>query len=116
MEEGKDHISWADFEKVHLRKGTVVRAEVFSEARKPAYKVWVDFGPKLGVKKTSAQITENYKPEDLPGRAVIGVTNFPPKQIGPFMSEFLLTGFEDENKAIMLADCDNKIPDGTLLG
>jgi len=115
MEGKNDQISWADFKKVHLRKGTVIRAEVFPEARQPAYKVWVDFGPELGVKKTSAQITENYKPEELPGKAVIGVTNFPPKQIGPFMSEFLLTGFEDDQKAIVLTACDNKIPDGALL-
>lgn len=108
-------ISWTDFEKVHLRKGTVVRAELFPEARKPAYKVWVDFGPEIGVLKTSAQITVHYRPEDLPGKAVIGVTNFPVKQIGPVQSEFLLTGFPDEHGAILLASCDNKIPDGALL-
>jgi len=101
--------------KVHLRKGTIVRAEDFPEARKSAYKVWVDFGPELGIKKTSAQITENYSVEELAGRPVIGVTNFPPKQIGPFMSEFLLTGFDDGENGIRLAKCDNKIPDGALL-
>lgn len=108
-------IKWEDFLKVHLRKGTIVRAETFPEARKPAYKVWVDFGPELGVKKTSAQITDNYTVEELVGRPVIGITNFPPKQIGPFMSEFLLTGFDDGKNGILLAKCDNKIPDGALL-
>lgn len=115
MEPSDRKITWSDFQKIHLRKGTIIRAEVFPEARKPAYKVWVDFGSDIGVKKTSAQITENYLPEDLIGKAVIGITNFPPKQIGPMISEFLLVGFEDENQAIVLASCGNKIPDGALL-
>ena len=108
-------INWADFKKVELRKGTVVKGACFPEARHPAYKVWVDFGPEIGILKTSAQITDHYTPDELPGRPVIGVTNFPAKQIGPFMSEFLLVGFEDADKAIILATCDSKVPDGALL-
>lgn len=108
-------IDWADFKKVQLRKGTILKAEKFPEARQPAYKVWVDFGLELGIMKTSAQITDHYLPDDLPGKAVMGVTNFPRKQIGSFMSEFLLVGFEDEHKAIILATCDPKVPDGALL-
>lgn len=115
MKSGKQIIQWSDFEKVHLRKGTVVRAERFAEARKPSLKVWVDFGREVGVLKTSAQITVHYQPEELPGRSVIGVTNFEPKQIGPFMSEFLLVGFEDEQGAIILASTDPKVPNGALL-
>ena len=115
MKNDKTIISWSDFKKVELRKGTVVRGENFPEARHPAYKVWVDFGPELGILKTSAQITDHYTVEELPDRPVIGVTNFPAKQIGPFMSEFLLVGFEDEDKAIILATCDAKVPNGSLL-
>ncbi len=111
----KTHISWEDFAKVELRKGTIIKAEEFPEARQSAYKIWVDFGTEIGVRKTSAQITTHYSPFELPGKAVIGVTNFPVKQIGPIMSEFLLVGFEDENKAIILASCDSKVPDGALL-
>lgn len=111
----KNFITWSDFEKVQIRKGTILRAEQFPEARHPAYKVWVDFGPDLGTLKTSAQITDHYEPEDLPGMPVMGITNFPKKQIGKFMSEFLLTGFEDENNAIILATCDSKVPNGALL-
>ena len=110
-----DLISWADFEKLELRKGTVVKAEKFPEARKPSLKVWVEFGPEVGIRKTSAQITEHYQVADLIGRPVIGVTNFPAKQIGPFMSEFLLVGFEDENQDIILASTDPKVPDGAIL-
>lgn len=108
-------ISWGDFKKVQLRKGTILKAENFPEARQPAYKVWVDFGRELGILKTSAQITEHYLLENLTGKAVMGVTNFPKKQIGPFMSEFLLVGFEDDHKAIILATCDPNVPDGALL-
>ncbi|MEI4959609.1 tRNA-binding protein [Aeromonas caviae] len=86
-------ISWQDFEMVELRVGTLVRVEPFPEARRPAYKVWADFGPELGVRKSSAQITDLYRPEDLVGRQIVAVVNFPPKQIGPIQSEFLLTGF-----------------------
>jgi len=115
MSISKTLIGWEDFTKVELRKGTIIKAEDFPEARQPAYKIWVDFGPETGVRKTSAQITTNYSLVDLPGKPVIGVTNFPAKQIGPMMSEFLLVGFEDENKAIILASCDSKVPDGALL-
>lgn len=115
MKTEKEIIQWSDFQNVHLRKGTVVRAERFAEARKPSLKVWVDFGRELGVLKTSAQITVHYQPEDLPGRPVIGVTNFASKQIGPFMSEFLMVGFEDEQGAIILASTDPQVPNGALL-
>ena len=115
MKKNEEIILWTDFEKVHLRKGTIVKAEDFPEARKPSLKVWVDFGPEVGIRKTSAQITGHYRPEDLPGRPVMGVTNFPEKQIGPFMSEFLLVGFEDENGNVLLATTDPQVPDGALL-
>ncbi|WP_410000024.1 tRNA-binding protein [Membranihabitans marinus] len=108
-------ISWDDFKKIEIRKGTIVKAEPFPEARQPAYKIWVDFGAEKGVLKTSAQVTRHYLPEHLPGKAVMGVTNFPKKQIGPLMSEFLLVGFEDESKAIILATCDPQVPDGAIL-
>ncbi len=91
-----ERISWADFEKVLIVAGTVVRVEPFPEARSPAYKVWVDFGP-YGEKKTSARITEFYKPDELVGRQIVGVINFPDKQVGPFRSEFLLTGFPTDD-------------------
>lgn len=108
-------ILWADFEKVQIRKGTLIKAREFPEARKPSLQVWVDFGPELGTLKSSAQITIHYRPEELAGRPVMGVTNFPDKQIGPFMSEFLLLGFEDENGDIVLATTDPRVPDGALL-
>lgn len=108
-----DTIAWSDFEKVLVVAGTVVRAEVFAEARKPALKVWVDFGP-YGEKKTSAQFAKLYKPEDLVGRQVVGVINFPPKQIGPFMSEFLLTGFPTD-EGIVLTAIERQVPNGTRL-
>lgn len=108
-----DTITWGDFEKVLLVAGTVVRAEVFAEARKPAHKVWVDFGP-YGEKKTSAQVAHLYTPEDLVGRQVIGVINFPEKQIGPFRSQFLLTGFPTDD-GIVLAALERPVPNGTRL-
>lgn len=108
-----DAISWADFEKVLLVAGTVVRVEPFPEARKPAYKVWVDFGP-YGEKKTSAQVTALYAPEDLVGRQVVGVINFPPKQVGPFVSEFLLTGFPTE-QGVVVGAIERPVPNGTRL-
>lgn len=110
------YISWQDFEQVELHSGTVVKAEAFPEARNPAYKVWVDFGPNFGVRKTSARITQLYTLEELPGKQVLGVLNFPPKQIGPFRSEFLLTGFAREDGAIVLAVPDKSTPDGAKLG
>ncbi|MBT5074898.1 MAG: tRNA-binding protein [Kordiimonadaceae bacterium] len=110
-----DTISWDDFSKVELKIGTVVRAEEFPEARKPAYKVWVDFGGKLGIKKSSAQITVHYKPEDLIGRQIVAVVNFPPMQIGPIKSEFLLTGFYDEDGAVVIAQPERPVPNGARL-
>ncbi|MBT5765869.1 tRNA-binding protein [Emcibacteraceae bacterium] len=108
-------ISWDDFQKVEIKIGTVVRAEEFPEARKPAYKVWVDFGGDLGVKKSSAQITVHYKPEDLIGRQIVAVVNFPPMQIGPIKSEFLLTGFYDEDGAVVIAQPERPVPNGARL-
>ena len=101
-----------DFLKVEVRVGRVLRVEPFPEAHKPAYKMWIDFGPVLGEKKTSAQITVHYSPEDLIGRQVAAVTNFPPRQIGPFMSEVLVLGFSDENGDIVLISPDRKVPEG----
>lgn len=109
------NLSWEDFEKVNLHVGTIVKVEEFPEAHKPAYKVWVDFGTSLGIKKSSAQITVHYTKESLVGKQVLCVTNFPPRQIGPFMSEILITGFADENGDIILAQPDNKVPDGRKL-
>ncbi|MFH2063041.1 MAG: tRNA-binding protein [bacterium] len=109
-------IAWSNFEQVELQVGTVVRAEDFPEARQPAYIVTVDFGGEVGVKKTSARVTDLYKKEELVGRQVIGVTNFPPKQIGPVRSEFLLTGFYRKDGAVVLAVPDREVPNGSRLG
>lgn len=108
-------IGWDDFTKVELRVGRIVTARVFAEARKPAYVLEVDFGPDIGVKKSSAQITALYRPEDLVGRLVVGVVNFPRKQIGPLMSECLVTGFHDENGNVALCVPDRPVPLGAKL-
>jgi len=108
-------ISWGDFEKVELRVGRVVDAEVFREARKPAYVLHVDFGEAIGTRKSSAQITEHYQPEDLVGRLVVGVVNFPKKQIGPLMSECLITGFHDEHGEVVLCVPEQSVPLGAKL-
>ena len=108
-------IGWDDFMKVELRVGKVLAVEPFPQARKPAYKLRVDFGPEIGVRKSSAQITTLYAAEDLVGRLVVGVVNFPKKQIGPFVSECLVTGFHDEAGNVALCVPDKPVPLGTRL-
>ncbi|TFL19995.1 tRNA-binding protein [Jannaschia formosa] len=105
-------ISFDDFLKVDIRVGTVTRAEPFPEARKPAIKMWIDFGGELGERKTSAQVTAHYTPEALVGRQVLAVVNFPPRQIGPFMSEVLVLGLPDAEGEIVLLSPDQPVPDG----
>ncbi len=108
-------ITWDDFEAVEIRVGTVVRVEPFPEARIPAWKVWVDFGNELGVLKSSARITHLYAAEDLMGRQVVGVVNFPPRQIGPFRSEFLVTGFVQADGSVVLAVPERPVANGVRL-
>ena len=108
-------LSWAEFEKVDMRVGTVVDAQPFPEARRPAYKLWVDFGP-MGVKRSSAQITHRYALGDLVGRRVIAVVNFPPKQIGPFVSEVLVLGAYDERGEVVLLRPDFEVTPGARIG
>ncbi len=105
-------ISYDDFRKIEIRVGTVVACELFPEARKPAYKLRIDFGPGIGVKKSSAQITELYGPGEVVGRQVCAVVNFAPRQIGPFMSEVLTLGFAREDGAVALLSVDPPVPDG----
>jgi tRNA-binding protein len=108
-------IGWADFERVELRVGTIVEVEEFPEARKPAWRLKVDFGPELGIKQSSAQIVHYYSKTDLLGRQVLGVVNFAPKQIGPVRSEVLVTGFHDANGHVVLATPERAVPNGTKL-
>ena len=116
MTEGvRDQITFEDFERVDIRVGTVVTAEPFPEARKPAYRLTVDFGPGIGVKRSSAQITKHYSLDELPGRKIAAVVNFPPRQIGPMMSEVLCLGFPDEEGGVVLVGVDRDVPNGGKL-
>lgn len=108
-------ISYDDFARVDIRVGTITRAEPYPEARKPAIKLWVDFGPEIGERKSSAQITRHYRPEDLPGRKVLGVVNFPPRQIGKFVSEVLVLGLPDAEGEVVLIRPDLDVPNGGKL-
>lgn len=105
-------IEFNDFMKVDIRVGTITDAKIFEKARKPAYQLWVDFGGDIGTKKTSAQITVHYKPDELIGKQVVGVVNFPPKQIADFMSEFLILGLPDADNNIVLLTPDQPVPNG----
>jgi len=105
-------VTFADFDRVDIRVGRIVRAEPFPEARKPAYKLTIDFGPALGTRRSSAQLTQRYAREDLEGRLVVAVVNFPPRQIGPFMSEVLTLGVPDESGAVVLLSPDQDVPLG----
>jgi len=109
-------ISWDEFAAVELRVGTIVEVEDFPEAHRPAYKVTADFGPAIGIRKASAQITTHYSKEDLLGKQIVGVVNFPPKQIGPMRSEFLLTGFYRADRSVVIAIPERDVPNGAKLG
>ena len=108
-------ISFDDFQKVDIRVGTIIRAEPYPEARNPSYKLWVDFGPQIGERKTSAQITVHYAIEELMGKQVAAVINFPPKQIGKFMSEILVLGFPDDTGAVVLIEPNRQVANGGRL-
>ena len=112
---GRAVISFADFEAVDIRVGTILDVQAFPEARKPAFKLWIDFGPPIGVKKSSAQITRHYDPETLKGRQVAAVVNFAPRQIGKFLSEVLTLGFPDEEGGVVLISPSRRVPDGGKL-
>jgi len=115
MVDSSNLISWADFERVDLRVGTILEAREFPQARKPAYQLLIDLGPKIGQKRSSAQITHHYQPADLVGRQVLCVVNFPTKQIGPFRSEVLVTGAPDAEGHIVLATLAAPVPNGSRL-
>jgi tRNA-binding protein len=108
-------ITYADFERVDIRVGTIVDAQPFPQARKPSIKLTIDFGPEVGVKRSAAQLTVHYRPDQLIGRQVCAVVNFPPRQIGPFMSEVLTLGMPDEDAAVVLVRPDFKVPNGGRL-
>lgn len=108
--------TFEEFERLDIRAGTVVRCEPFPEARKPAYRLWIDFGPDIGTKRSSAQIVDLYSPEDLVGSQVLGVVNFPPRQIGPFVSEVLTLGVYAESGAVVLVRPDRGVPNGSRFG
>ena len=108
-------IDWNDFARVELRVGTIIEVQEFPEARKPAYKLRIDFGDEIGIRKSSAQITDLYQAQELVGRQIVAVVNFPPKQIGPMRSECLVTGFHREDGAVVLARPDSDVPDGARL-
>ena len=110
-----DDLTWDEFQKVELRVGTIIAAEIFKEARKPAFKLQINFGNKIGIKKSSAQITDHYKPSALVGKQIVAVTNFPKKQIGPMMSECLVTGFVQEDGSVILSVPDKEVSNGLRL-
>ena len=114
MDKIKSEISWSTFAQIDIRAGTIIKAEEFPEARNPAYKIWVDLGP-LGIKKSSAQVTECYYITELAGKQVVCIVNFGEKQIGPFLSQVLISGFPDENGAVILTTVDKKVPNGAKL-
>jgi tRNA-binding protein len=111
-----ENIEWDDFARVEIRVGTIVEVEDFPEARKPAYKLRIDFGAEIGLRKSSAQITDLYEKADLIGTQIVAVVNFPPKQIGPMRSECLVTGFYNDDGAVVLVRPEQKVPNGAKLG